>query len=189
MKKIRACERCSEDSSLYCASDSTFLCFRYVAKVHQANFLIARHVRQVLCFKCEAFSDYRISGAENDCLQWYYCLACSPEDEFASDYNSSASSSECILSSELCVAGPKRVELENRSKDEKKKKKVAKLSVLSSVTKISGGGDDLVFPVKISVKKMPFFLFQASSCLHVFFFFLKFKLCLDSKKVRRERKD
>jgi len=187
MKKVRACELCSEEASLYCASNSAFLCFSCDAKVHQANFLIACHVRQVLCFKCEAFSDHWISGAGNDRLQRYYCLACSPEDEFGSDYNSSASSSDCVSSSESCATSPKRVELEDRSEDEKKKK-VAKCSVLSSVTEISGGGDDSVFPAKISVKEIPFFLFQASSRLHVFFFLLKFTLCLDSKKVRRERK-
>ncbi|KAL0011019.1 hypothetical protein SO802_006127 [Lithocarpus litseifolius] len=55
MKKVRACKLCSEEASLYCALYSAFLCFRYDAKVHQANFLVARHVRQALCFKCEAF--------------------------------------------------------------------------------------------------------------------------------------
>ena len=159
MKKVRACELCSEEASLYCASDSAFLCFRCDAKVHQANFLVARHVRQALCFKCEAFSDHRISGAGDDRLRRYYCLACSPEDEVGSDYDSSASSSEdCVSSSESCATGPKRVELEDRSEEEKrmmmmKKKKVGKRSVSSSVTEISGGGDDSVFPARISVKK------------------------------------
>ena len=160
MKKVRACELCSEEASLYCASDSAFLCFRCDAKVHQANFLVARHVRQALCFKCEAFSDHRISGAGDDRLRRYYCLACSPEDEAGSDYDSYASSSEdCVSSSESCATGPKRVELEDRSEEEKrmmmmmKKKKVGKRSVSSSVTEISGGGDDSVFPARISVKK------------------------------------
>ncbi|XP_065634824.1 B-box zinc finger protein 32 [Quercus suber] len=159
MKKVRACELCSEEASLYCASDSAFLCFRCDAKVHQANFLVARHVRQAICFKCKSFSDHRISGAGNDRLRRYYCLLCSPEDEVGSDYDSS----DCVSSSESCATGPKRVELEDRSEEEKKKtmkkkkkkKKVAKRSFSSSVTEISGGGggDDLVFPAKISVKK------------------------------------
>lgn len=155
MKKVlRACELCREEASLYCASDSAFLCFRCDAKVHGANFLVARHVRQAVCFKCGAFSDRRISGTGDGRLRRYYCLACSPEDEFGSDYDSSSASSlGCVSSSESCATCPKRVELEDRS--EKKKKKAAKRSVSSSVTEISGrgGGDDSVFPARFSVQK------------------------------------
>ncbi|XP_075664489.1 B-box zinc finger protein 32-like [Castanea sativa] len=156
MKKVRACELCREEASLYCASDSAFLCFRCDAKVHGANFLVARHVRQAVCFKCGGFSDRRISGAGDDRLRRYYCLPCSPEEELDSDYDSSASSSDCVSSSESCATGPKRAELEDRSEEEKKKKKkkVAKRSVSSSVTEISGGGgDDAVFPARFSVQK------------------------------------
>ena len=166
MKKVRACELCSEEASLYCASDSAFLCFRCDTKVRQANFLIAYHICQVLCLKCEAFSNHGISSAKNDRLQRYYCLACSPEDEFGSDYNSSASSSDCVSSSKSYATSPKRVELEDWSEDEKKKK-VAKCSISSSITEISGNDDDSVFPAKISVKKILSFCFRRA---HVFMF-------------------
>ena len=187
MKKVRACKLCSEEALLYCASDFAFLCFRCDAKVRQANYLVAHHVRQVLCFKCEAFSDHQISDAGNDRLQQYYCLACLPKDEFGSDYNSSASPLDCVLSSESCTTSPKRVELEDWSEDEKKKK-VAKRSISSSVMEVSGGGDNSVFPTKISMKKIPFFLFQASSRLHVFFFLLKFTLCWIPRKLGEKGK-
>nr|POF01649.1 hypothetical protein CFP56_70354 [Quercus suber] len=107
--------------------------------------------------------------------------------------NNSLSITQTSLS---CATGLKRVELEDRSeekkKKKKKKKKVAKPSVLSSVMEISGGGDDSVFPAKISVKKRrkvvdekaegiatassnPFlFVSGELTCLHVFFFLLKF---------------
>ncbi|KAK9996670.1 hypothetical protein SO802_021356 [Lithocarpus litseifolius] len=52
-----------------------------------------------------------------------------------------------------CTTGPKRVELEDRSEEEKKTKMVVKCSVSSSVKEISDSGDDSVFPEKISVKK------------------------------------
>ncbi|KAK9993692.1 hypothetical protein SO802_023395 [Lithocarpus litseifolius] len=94
-----------------------------------------------------------LSGARNDHLRRYCCLACSSEDDFGSEYDSSTSSLDCVLSSESYATGPKRVELEDQSEEEKKKKMVTKRSVSSSIKEISDSGDDSVFPTKISVKK------------------------------------
>ncbi|KAL0001148.1 hypothetical protein SO802_014929 [Lithocarpus litseifolius] len=108
MKKVKACELCSKEASMYCASLTTF------ARRFTLN--------------------------------------------FGSDYDSSASFSDYVSSSESCTTGPKRVKLEDRSEEEekkkkKKKKKVVKRSISSSVTEISHGGNDSVFPAKISLKK------------------------------------
>ncbi|TQD90648.1 hypothetical protein C1H46_023795 [Malus baccata] len=73
MKKLfRACELCDREASFYCPSDSTFLCSRCDARVHQANFLVACHVRHLLCFSCspEIFSgdcDGNAVSSSSDC--------------------------------------------------------------------------------------------------------------------------
>ncbi|KAK7822705.1 hypothetical protein CFP56_036244 [Quercus suber] len=107
----------------------------------------------------------------NDRLQRYYCLACSPEDEFGSDYDSSISTSDCVSSSESCATGPKRVEFEDRSEDEKKK--VVKRSISSSVTEISGGGDDSVFSGENFCEENPFLFVSGELTSSCFLLFIK----------------
>ncbi|KAL2516142.1 B-box zinc finger protein 32 [Forsythia ovata] len=51
--KLRVCELCNADAAVYCSSDSAFLCRSCDSKVHQANFLVARHVRQPVCSECK----------------------------------------------------------------------------------------------------------------------------------------
>jgi hypothetical protein len=146
MKKARACELCNEEASLYCASDAAFLCFHCDARVHQANFLVARHVRQPLCSKCKAFSAERISGAVIHPLR-YVCLSCSPEEFSDEEDLDSSSSSVCVSSTESCATGPKRIVVEDRGRI---KEKLVKRSLSSSVTEISG--EDSSVPVRFDMK-------------------------------------
>eukprot|EP00250_Pteridium_aquilinum_P028929 c38128_g1_i1 orf=164-814(+) len=46
------CELCKRRASVYCPSDEALLCELCDAKVHSANFLVARHSRHVLCTCC-----------------------------------------------------------------------------------------------------------------------------------------
>ncbi|KAE8704472.1 hypothetical protein F3Y22_tig00110450pilonHSYRG00231 [Hibiscus syriacus] len=55
MKNDNLCELCKEEASVYCSADFAFLCWNCNYKVHRANFLVARHVRRVLCEKCDDF--------------------------------------------------------------------------------------------------------------------------------------
>ncbi|KAL0441268.1 UNVERIFIED_CONTAM: hypothetical protein Sradi_0065700 [Sesamum radiatum] len=46
--KVRLCELCNAQATLFCPSDDAFLCCTCDAKVHDANFLVARHLRKTL---------------------------------------------------------------------------------------------------------------------------------------------
>ncbi|KAL1292637.1 hypothetical protein HN51_053204 [Arachis hypogaea] len=113
--KERFCELCKEKASLYCASDSAFLCWKCDATVHNANFLVARHRRRLLCFNCNSFAGVHISGASSRRTA-ANCRSCSPTEIHYSDEeeeeeeednslcssppSSSSSSSACVSSSE-----------------------------------------------------------------------------------------
>ncbi|KAL4308815.1 hypothetical protein GQ457_01G024600 [Hibiscus cannabinus] len=100
MKTGILCELCKEEASLYCSADSAFLCWNCDRKVHHANFLVARHVRRILCSKCKSFSQ----------SSHHLCKACSSENpnhpmpcstlSFSSSSSSSSSSSDCLSASE-----------------------------------------------------------------------------------------
>ncbi|XP_028772020.1 B-box zinc finger protein 32 [Neltuma alba] len=107
--KPRICELCSQEAYLYCASDSAFLCWKCDAKVHDANFLVARHIREVLCCDCKCFAGRQVSGSVVP-LETMSCRNCSPEkhsDE--EDCLSSSSMSACVSSTESCATGPKKI--------------------------------------------------------------------------------
>ncbi|GAB2222133.1 hypothetical protein Droror1_Dr00013335 [Drosera rotundifolia] len=42
----RCCELCDAEATVFCESDSAYLCRRCDAEVHGANFLVARHIRR-----------------------------------------------------------------------------------------------------------------------------------------------
>lgn len=47
---------------MYCESDQASLCWECDAKVHAANFLVARHTRTLLCHHCNAPTPWSASG-------------------------------------------------------------------------------------------------------------------------------
>ncbi|KAM5579889.1 B-box zinc finger protein 32 [Rosa sericea] len=99
--KDRMCELCNNHAALYCASDSAFLCFRCDSRVHGANFLVARHVRQPLCSNCKALAGDPISG-DGVPNAHRLCSSCSPEC-FSGDedsFSSSSFDSACVSSTE-----------------------------------------------------------------------------------------
>lgn len=56
--KQRLCELCNANAAVFCPSDAAFLCRNCDVKVHEANFLVARHVRRAvgvdsLCPSCD----------------------------------------------------------------------------------------------------------------------------------------
>lgn len=96
--KDRSCELCNQKATLYCASDSAFLCFHCDSRVHGANFLVARHVRQPLCSNCKGLAGDAISGGGVPSVRWL-CSSCSPENEDTlSSFDSACSA--CVSSTE-----------------------------------------------------------------------------------------
>lgn len=53
--KLR-CELCKEAAILYCPADEARLCWDCDARIHSANFLVARHSRALLCSCCGALA-------------------------------------------------------------------------------------------------------------------------------------
>ncbi|KAK3000576.1 hypothetical protein RJ639_021986 [Escallonia herrerae] len=108
--KARLCELCKGEATLHCASDSAFLCWECDATVHGANFLVARHVRSIVCFKCKAFTGSRFSGGGQRQLGSCTCRSCSLEPPDG-DIDSLSSSSACVSSTtENSVTRPKKID-------------------------------------------------------------------------------
>ncbi|KAL6585282.1 hypothetical protein OROMI_004571 [Orobanche minor] len=94
----RNCELCSADAAVFCPSDSALLCWGCDAKVHEANFLVARHVRRSLCSNCKHFTGEGVSGV--DCQPYGpICRSCSQvPDEYDVVSSGYSCSSDCISS-------------------------------------------------------------------------------------------
>ncbi|CAK9161399.1 unnamed protein product [Ilex paraguariensis] len=58
----KSCELCKAPARMYCESDQASLCWDCDAKVHSANFLVARHSRSLLCHACQSPTPWNASG-------------------------------------------------------------------------------------------------------------------------------
>ncbi|KAK8558880.1 hypothetical protein V6N13_098507 [Hibiscus sabdariffa] len=61
---MKSCELCDLAARTYCESDQASLCWDCDAKVHGANFLVARHVRCLLCHACHSLTPWRAAGSK-----------------------------------------------------------------------------------------------------------------------------
>ncbi|KAL7000257.1 hypothetical protein U1Q18_001405 [Sarracenia purpurea var. burkii] len=59
---MKSCELCKSAARMYCESDQASLCWDCDAKVHSANFLVARHSRSLLCHVCQSPTAWNASG-------------------------------------------------------------------------------------------------------------------------------
>ncbi|KAE8672715.1 (3S,6E)-nerolidol synthase 2 [Hibiscus syriacus] len=60
---MKSCELCKLAATTYCESDQASLCWDCDAVVHGANFLVARHVRRLLCHACQSPTPWRATGS------------------------------------------------------------------------------------------------------------------------------
>ncbi|KAE8670112.1 (3S,6E)-nerolidol synthase 2 [Hibiscus syriacus] len=60
---MKSCELCKAAAATYCESDKASLCWDCDAVVHGANFLVARHVRRLLCHACQSLTPWRATGS------------------------------------------------------------------------------------------------------------------------------
>ncbi|KAE8654811.1 structural maintenance of chromosomes protein 4-like isoform X3 [Hibiscus syriacus] len=60
---MKSCELCKLAATTYCESDQASLCWDCDAVVHGANFLVARHVRLLLCHACQSLTPWRATGS------------------------------------------------------------------------------------------------------------------------------
>ncbi|XWS63342.1 hypothetical protein CRYUN_Cryun06bG0087100 [Craigia yunnanensis] len=61
---MKSCELCKLAARTYCESDQASLCWDCDSKVHGANFLVARHVRCLLCHTCQSLTPWRAAGSK-----------------------------------------------------------------------------------------------------------------------------
>ena len=59
---MKVCELCNSPAVIYCDSDQASLCCDCDAKVHSANFLVAKHSRTLLCHVCQSPTPWNGSG-------------------------------------------------------------------------------------------------------------------------------
>lgn len=59
---MKSCELCKSLARIYCESDQASLCWSCDSKVHSANFLVARHSRNLLCRVCQSPTPWTASG-------------------------------------------------------------------------------------------------------------------------------
>ncbi|XP_044497683.1 zinc finger protein CONSTANS-LIKE 4-like [Mangifera indica] len=60
--EMKKCELCESPAKMYCESDEASLCWDCDAKVHGANFLVAKHSRTLLCHLCQSPTPWNGSG-------------------------------------------------------------------------------------------------------------------------------
>ncbi|XP_057540826.1 zinc finger protein CONSTANS-LIKE 9-like [Amaranthus tricolor] len=73
MKK--GCELCGLPATTYCESDRASLCWHCDGKVHEANFLVIKHIRTLLCHLCQNPTPWTASGPTLP-PSLSFCLAC-----------------------------------------------------------------------------------------------------------------
>ncbi|GFP89526.1 B-box zinc finger protein 32 [Phtheirospermum japonicum] len=60
----RSCELCEGTARIHCEPDHASLCWDCDAEVHSANFLVARHSRNLLCHVCQSPTPWSASGSK-----------------------------------------------------------------------------------------------------------------------------
>ncbi|KAI4341052.1 hypothetical protein MLD38_025824 [Melastoma candidum] len=73
---MRACALCKEMARAFCESDQASLCWSCDAKVHGANFLVARHSRTLLCHSCQSPTPWKASGPKLGGRTVSFCDSC-----------------------------------------------------------------------------------------------------------------
>ncbi|KAL2932760.1 B-box zinc finger protein 32 [Bienertia sinuspersici] len=94
----RNCELCDSLATVYCPSDNAFLCNSCDSKVHCANFLVARHLRSIICPNCRTTDGNQFSGTGISSSMRASCRNCSPTMEDDDESDSLSSCSSCISS-------------------------------------------------------------------------------------------
>lgn len=74
--KETKCELCGDEAALRCEADAANLCYKCDANVHGINFLVAKHVRVVLCCRCHQYTEITVSGPSPQAGQTFCCGCC-----------------------------------------------------------------------------------------------------------------
>jgi hypothetical protein len=100
-KNELSCALCNAEPHVHCESDEAFLCYACDARVHRANFLVARHTRTILCYKCKTLTEVYASGPTVDTAVISTCSECA-ESIAAGDVEESVSDSDSCVDLNSC---------------------------------------------------------------------------------------
>ncbi|KAL8458858.1 hypothetical protein ACS0TY_036384 [Phlomoides rotata] len=103
MKARRLCELCPSAAAVFCPSDAAFLCWSCDAKIHEVNFLVARHIRQSICSTCNEFTGQGLSGVGFR-PSAATCSTCPPISAAVDDNDALSSDSSVCISSTTTLA-------------------------------------------------------------------------------------
>ncbi|KAL4585158.1 hypothetical protein LXL04_009773 [Taraxacum kok-saghyz] len=85
MKMMKRCELCKSFARIHCQSDQASLCWSCDAKVHSANFLVAKHSRCLLCHSCQSPTRWTASGKKLEPATVSICDRCVVNGTFDDD--------------------------------------------------------------------------------------------------------
>ncbi|CAN6451125.1 unnamed protein product [Victoria cruziana] len=108
----RNCELCGGEASVFCLPDTAFLCWSCDARVHEANFLVARHIRRPVCCSCHKPAGGAFSGAVASPFR-LFCNSCGGEEDEMEEEEEESSSAESYAAAgvrEKGCCGMKRAE-------------------------------------------------------------------------------
>ncbi|GJR02971.1 zinc finger protein CONSTANS-LIKE 1-like protein [Tanacetum coccineum] len=73
---MKKCELCKSTATIHCDSDRANLCWTCDANVHSANFLVAKHLRNLLCHVCHSPTPWAASGEKLSSSTVSVCGTC-----------------------------------------------------------------------------------------------------------------
>nr|GEX30618.1 zinc finger protein CONSTANS-LIKE 1-like [Tanacetum cinerariifolium] len=76
LNKMKKCELCNSTATIHCDSDRANLCWTCDANVHSANFLVAKHLRNLLCHVCHSPTPWAASGEKLSSSTVSVCGTC-----------------------------------------------------------------------------------------------------------------
>lgn len=81
LNKMKKCELCKSPATIHCDSDRANLCWTCDANVHSANFLVAKHLRNLLCHVCQSPTPWTASGEKLSSSTVSVCRTCVVKEE------------------------------------------------------------------------------------------------------------
>ncbi|CAI0408354.1 unnamed protein product [Linum tenue] len=102
--RAKICELCAGAPDVYCNSDDAFLCFNCDARVHQANFLVSRHLRLLLCRTCRCLTQNSVFGPRS-LPHSAACASCSSSEVESVSSEQEMDSISCCSSSNPSESG------------------------------------------------------------------------------------
>lgn len=114
---MKSCELCKSPARLFCQSDQASLCWECDSRVHGANFLVARHLRTLLCRACQSPTPWSASGPKLNSTA-SVCSRCVGEEQKVEGVPRDGGRDEIVAEDELSLDGDELCEDSEDDDDE-----------------------------------------------------------------------